>query len=209
MSEYWVGCANNGRVYLEILAEPAALSAPLLLARRAYYLPRLSRVVLNTRQGCPECINFLITFSLIIHLYMRVSKLILNMYKIRKKKLQKSIPNTTKPEKCSGGRVHFVVQPGSKSAARPVPLTPAPALAPADCVPARPTVPRHNTRQLCNVPALARGSSAADDPRPSPLGRVLASGQLLAESTCSPLESLQLPFRQLSAKAANLNNFEN
>ena len=100
--------------------------------------------------------------------------------------MRKFIPNTAKPEKCSGGRVHIVVQPGV-------------CLGPCHCWRQLRHRPSGATIPLCGTTPANSWPSAAYDPRSSPLGKVLASGQLLVESTLD-VEGLQLPFLQLSAK---------
>ena len=124
--------------------------------------------------------TFLLHYFLLKHLYRRVNKLRLGMYKISEKQ-QKSIPDTTKPEKCSssGGRVHWEVQPG-RSLPRPVPPSPGTGTCTRHslcattsvplCRPAQHSATRHRRRRRPTIPAV------------SSLDRVLAGGQLSAES---------------------------
>ena len=149
--------------------------------------------------------TFLLHYFLLKHLYRRVNKLRLGMYKISEKQ-QKSIPDTTKPEKCSssGGRVHCEVQPG-RSLPRPVPPSPGTG-----------TCTRHSLCATTSVPLCRPAQHSATRHRrrrrPTIPGRLLSRQSLGRRPTLGRVQvstSVQLQFRKLSAKEANLDNFQN
>ena len=124
--------------------------------------------------------TFLLHYFPLKHLYRRVNKLRLGMYKIFEKQ-RKSIPDTTKPEKCSSAADESTGRSNRDEVCLgPCHRAPAPALAPAThCVPppASHCAARHNTQQLGTDDDGGRRSPAV-----SSLDRVLAGGQLAAES---------------------------